>query len=102
MGIYILIRPPPCYLFNGKIVNNQPAPYPFMLGAQPEFPKNKRRKRELSKSLDFGFAHPAERGTGHPGTVELFEEFEEGLKDTEDFSRLILIYAENDIQDTLW
>jgi len=53
MGIYVLIRPPPCYLLNRKIVNNQPAPHPFMLGAQPEFPKNKRREGKISKSLDF-------------------------------------------------
>jgi len=30
---------------------------------------------------------------GIRGSVEIFKEFEEGLKDTEDFSRLILIYA---------
>jgi len=53
MGICVIIRPPPCYLFNGKIVNNQPAPYPFMLGTQPEFPKNNWREGKISKSLDF-------------------------------------------------
>ena len=53
MGICVLVRPPPSNLPDRQIVNNQPAPHPFMLGAQPELTQDKRGEGKTTKSQNF-------------------------------------------------
>lgn len=53
MGICVIVRPPPSYLFNGEIIDDQPSPHPFMLGAKPEFTQDGWREGEIPESLDF-------------------------------------------------